>query len=164
MGVAHRGSKERRELRVHTLSKLPYPPRCRQQGAHQPPKAKAGRRGSRQREELKSRRRPQPGLSFPLAIFVMTVLQEALAVPLSSDQDLGIVWSLPQGTIASIDTIKGGGWGGGGNNSIEFWVIPMRTQLVHKLQTPLNPQLSQGLKEALSFLIHGVTVLELERP
>lgn len=29
--------------------------------------------------------------------------------------------------------------------------------LVPKLQRPLSPQLTQGLKEALSFLIHGVT-------
>lgn len=119
MGVTHRGSKEQRELRGHTpSSKLPYPPRCRQQSAHQHSKADVGRRGSRQREGLKSRRRPHPGLSSCHLCYDSPSRGSGLShFSLTRTQELSGLcpWALlPVLTQSKV----GGGWGGGNNSRV----------------------------------------------
>ena len=156
MGVSHRRIKEWQEFRVDTpSSKLLSPPRCKQQGTHQPSWVwLVG--GAPDRGKYQSQKEGPSRTFFPPSSFRQSCNRLWL-VPLLSDQESWNVWSLPVGTDANYWQKQRLWVAGGCGANTRVWGCTHGDRACTQASDTAKSLTVQGLKEALSLLTHAVT-------
>lgn len=139
MGVSHRRIKEWWEFRVNTpSSKLLSPQRCKEQATHQPFWGWDWEEGP----QTKVRDKVPPG-PFSHHLLSNSPATGSGLSQFSLTRSHELSGFCPWALMSIIDRSKDCGWEQGVEPTLDFGVLPMGTQLIHKPQTQLNPWLSK---------------------